>query len=164
MLFWGNIVNYKLFFVLLFGLLPGSSNAEQSVYLFSLDYLYPQKSFHQIESLSKELWSDLNLLLSDSDAQEKIMQDNETYIYEQVLKLSKAVDNLILNEAEARIYLTEDIQYLVAILECVESKHEQLAELLHTSLYKTISKTQALFNQAKNALIDLLESNQEIVP
>jgi hypothetical protein len=159
-----NIVNYKFPFVLLFGFLSCLSQNDQSVYHFSLDYLYPQKNFHQIESLSKELWSDLDLLLNDEQAKQKIMQESEIYLYDQSIKLNKAVNNLILNETEARIYLTEDIQYLVAILECIENKYGELMQSLLKVNEATLIDTYAIFRQAKEALIDLLENNHEVIP
>ena len=155
-----SIVNYKVLFVSLFFCLQCFGQNGQSVYLFSLDYLYPQKSFHQIESISKELWSDLDLLLTDDEAQKKIIE-NEFYLYQQCKKLHNAVNNLIVNETQVRIYLTEDIEYLVGILEYIEDKYVQLAQSMSAMNEATKLSTYDIIQQAKNALQELLVNNQE---
>ncbi len=156
-------MKYKVFFVsLFFSLQCFGQNGHQSVYLFSLDYLYPQKSFHQIESISKELWSDLDLLLTDDEAQKKL-KENEFYVYQQCEKLYNAVNNLIVNETEARIYLTEDIEYLVGILEYIEDKYMQLAQSMSAMSETTKLSTYDIIQQAKSALQELLVNNQEVV-
>ena len=155
-------MKYKVFFVSLFFCLQCFGQNDQSVYLFSLDYLYPQKSFHQIESISKELWSDLDLLLTDDEAQKKL-KENEFYVYQQCEKLYNAVNNLIVNETEARIYLTEDIEYLVGILEYIEDKYMQLAQSMSAMSETTKLSTYDIIQQAKSALQELLVNNQEVV-
>lgn len=157
------IVNYKMLFLGLLCSLPCFGQGGQSVYLFSLDYLYPQKSFHQIESIGKELWSDLDLLLTDDQAQKKLMEENELYLHQQCIKLHNAVNNLIINETEARIYLTEDIEYLVVILEYIEDKYAQLAQSLSLMNEAILISTHEVIKQARDSLKELLENNQEVI-
>lgn len=135
---------------------------EDSVCLFSLDYLYPQRYFYQVESTSKELWSDLDLLVSDTSSRAHIMEKKSSYLYDQFRKVHKSVRNFVDHEKKANTYLADDVKYLVAIFDCIQEKVFQLAPLVESKEQVMMLAMYNLLLESKGFLDELLQQNQEV--
>ncbi len=148
---------YLLSFIL-FTCLSGSEN---SVCLFSLDYVYPQRHFYHVESASKELWSELDLLISNADARKQLIEQSD-HVYDQCKKMHKAIRTFVSYEKEANTYLADDVEYLLGILDCIEEKFFQVAELIGTNRQAMMVSIYTLLLESKGFLDELLLHNQEV--
>jgi hypothetical protein len=133
---------------------------ENYVCLFSLDYLYPQRHFYQVESTSKELWSELDLILSDSEARIQCIEKSNL-MFDQFKKMHKTINSFVSHEKEANTYLADDVEYLLGILDCIEEKFLKIAQLGGTRQVMMVSMYTLLL-ESKALLDELLVLNQEV--
>jgi hypothetical protein len=130
-------------------------------YLFSLDYLYPQTFFYRFEAASKELWSDLDLLIAHQDSLAYAVESN--YLKTQFLKLHAAAHMLCAHEKESRNYLPEDIEYLLEVIQHIAEKSLVLTQNFPAERSKFKDELYSLLQETNDVLMRLLAKNQEYI-
>lgn len=148
---------WTILFLLLCSLTIGQEN---ETYQFSLDYLYPQTNFYRFEVASKELWSDLDLLISHNDCLNAAVDSD--YLKVQFLKLRTAARMLCSHEKEARNYLPDDIEYLIEVVHLIAEKSLCLAKNLHHKHPSLSNELYLLLQETKDDLEQLMIKNEEV--
>ena len=128
---------------------------------FSLDYAYPNSYFYRIEATAKELCSDLDALGSENQAITTCLKES-SYLQEQFAKLNNAAHNLLTNTQEVMFYLPEDIQYLLAVLDCVEEKYIQVAHTIKNCTDHATADINQCLAAARSVLEQILMHNEEV--
>lgn len=141
--------------------IPILGNDHDDVYLFSLDYLYPQTYFYRFEASSKELWSDLDLLLAHKESLELAINNN--YLKTQFQKVHAAAHMLCAHKNEARNYLPDDIEYLIEIVNLLTEKSVTIIDTVADTHSNLAAEVLKLLQETKTVLECLLMENEEVV-
>lgn len=88
-------------------------------YLKAENPLY-NSDFYKIEVLCKDVINDFEVLCNDPSHIDISLIQKSSYITHKIMALQEAICNLVENEAEARLYLTEDYEYLGELFSLVE--------------------------------------------
>ena len=136
-----------------------SQKLDAIMHPFSLDVSYPESEFSKIERVCKELWNDLDVM----NANEQLRSDwiyNSDYLLSQFLLLHSNISKMLASPDESRMYLTEDILYLVEIIDVVEEKFNIFKQLIIES-DNSIESIKVSLLQSRVFLEQILLNNQE---
>lgn len=123
---------------------------------------YYESYFYKVDTLAQELLHDLSVLSFDNEEYASWMVQSE-YLSRQFLSLHEAISNLVEHEEEARIYLRDDITYILTMLEKIEEQFTALYTVKDSFAGKTVKVCLAqLLRQSKKNIKDLLENNHEV--
>lgn len=122
----------------------------------NFDVFYPQSSFSKVEHSCKELWSDLDLFIKGKLGVNVLTRE---YLSNQFLRLKSAIHTLIYNSEPESCYLTEDIEYLLAVFVCLEKRYQQFCELYAT---KESSQWKIILEESKENLHLLFTMTPEV--
>ncbi|OQA36078.1 MAG: hypothetical protein BWY54_00254 [Candidatus Dependentiae bacterium ADurb.Bin331] len=136
-------------------------NEENSFVHVCADYLYPYSSFHKVESICKNMWSDLDLFLTHEPFEQLL--EKAPVLCAEIEQLLTAVKSLSRNEKETESYLPEDILYLMRMIGVLANKYVLVCEKMKHYMPHAESKQHiTLFHQMCEQLEVLRAARNEI--
>lgn len=129
----------------------------------NFDVVYPESAFHKVETLCKELWSDLEVLHANEHLRKEwiVLTD---YLADQFLALYLKVDVLVNHPEESRIYLTEDLYYLLGVFAFLETRYTTLVHAIaqdNPAMLDVLKDMDRILVESKAKLEGLMHSNLE---
>lgn len=133
-------------------------------YLKAEEPMYNGSDFYKIELLCRDVINDFEVLRKNPSDIDISWIQKSSYIAHKVMALQEAISNLVENEEEARLYLTEDYDYLGELFSLVE----QHFDLWHNKL--NVPKIdlavgvclQRMLTESKKNLLKMRDYNKEI--
>lgn len=123
---------------------------------------YYDSCFYKVDTRAQELLHDLSVLSFDNEVLVSWMVQSE-YLSRQFLSLHEAISNLVENEEEARIYLRDDLTYILTMLEKIEECFNNLYEKKSSMAHKAVNICLGrLLHRSKKNISDLLANNYEV--
>lgn len=121
------------------------ANCEEHQHV-SATYLYPHAHFYKIEELCRQLWTDVEMAVSNTSFLENIRSESSSF-KNQLVSLSRLV-HLLVHDSE-NFYLPEDVAYLIIIVGMLAAKFKEIdKDIVNDDDQKTIE-------YAQNDLMDL---------
>ncbi len=124
---------------------------------------YLSSDFCKIETLCKEVINDFTVMKFDSAVNITWIRQS-SYITDQLIALQEAISNLVENEEEVRIYLTEDYAYLLDLFLSVEQQFKKWRKKYATKSHNAVAVClQRIVEQSKKNLQRIVEYNKEVI-
>jgi hypothetical protein len=98
------------------------ANCEEHQHVSST-YLYPHAHFYKVEELCRQLWTDVDMAITNTSFLENILSESNSF-KNQLVYLSRLV-HLLVHDTE-NFYLPEDVAYLIIIVGMLAAKFKHI--------------------------------------